>query len=258
MPGLPQAFSLFGGQAAGDLANLFGSSDWEDALKQAQQTAKGDITQGYGSAIGAQQPIAKTGVGAYQNLAGKFAAGGFAQPNATPYTLDGGNVLNDPTYKAQMESGVNAINSGAEGKGDLFSSTNEKNLEKFGQDTFAGRENALFGQGFAANTEAAQQNAQNAATQFGEGLQIAQPGIKATDNLSSLFTDQGNTLAKNDLLGGQIRGTGINQAANSLGSLFGSAGGDTADYFGHQNDPSIQQPGGISPEMLASLFGMVA
>jgi len=207
-----------GGGILGGIADIWGGNEAADAQKAAQNAARNDLNTGYTTATGFQQPIYDTGINNYTGLSDKYAAGGF--------NLNPEDVFKDPSYQAQMRSGVAAINSGAEGRGNLFSTGNQRALTGFGQDLFANREDAL-------------QNRLN--TRFQQGMQLSQPGFGAANNLSNLATEHYADLANNDLGSGSIRAGNIQNTTGAITGFLGdvSGGNDYQNYLA-----SLKKKGG--------------
>lgn len=244
LPLLAAAGVLGAGKLAGSVSDWLGGDDAAKAQKAAQAKARGDITTGFDEAKGYQKPVYDRALGQYGSLSDKYNAGEFSNPKMSAYdggkfSYDPNEVFNDPEYKAQMRAGTDAINGGAASKNLLFSGTNARDLTKFGQDTFAGRSDALRDRdyqqftgdrdfGFNANNTAFNQNAQSNSTAFNEGLGLTSPLAGATAGLTGLATGEGNALANNDIGSGEIRAGNINNTAGAIGGLAG----DLADIGG--------------------------
>lgn len=204
------------GGAVGLATDIYGSNKQKEALARAQAAARSDLTQGYADAQGYQQPIYDIGTGAYADTASKYKAGGF--------NLNPEDVFKDPEYQAQMRSGNAAINSGAESKGNLFSTANQRSLTNFGQDVFAGRSDEL------------QNRLDN---RFNQGMTVAQPGFHAADVSSANAVSRGQDFANNSLGSGVIRAKNIadvnasvGEFGESLGSSFGGGAGGLTSKLG--------------------------
>jgi len=236
------AGALGAGKLISGITDIFGGNKAADALKAAQANARNDLTAGYGEAKGYQKPVYNTALGNYTGLSDKYAAGGFQNPHMDPYKFDPQSVFQDPEYAAQMKAGTEAINSGAENKGLLFSGVNDRDLTKFGQDTFAGRSDDLYKRGFDATNTAYNQNAQNNLTSFNEGQQLTQPLTGATNQLSNLSTNEGTAFADNSLGSGQIRAGNVLRTSNALGGMAGDLSGIGADYLQNLGMPGVRQP----------------
>lgn len=193
------------GAGIGLYSDISTSNKEKEALAKAQAAARSDLTKGYADAQGYQQPIYDIGTGAYADTASKYKAGGF--------NLNPEDVFKDPEYQAQMRSGNAAINSGAESKGNLFSTANQRSLTNFGQDVFAGRSDEL------------QNRLDN---RFNQGMTVAQPGFHAADISSANAVSRGQDFANNSLGSGVIRAKNIGDVSAATGEFAESAG----SYFG--------------------------
>lgn len=217
------------GKIGSELTDIFGGNAAADALKVSQGKARTDLTQGYNAAKGFEQPLYDTGKGNLTDLSSSYASGQFKNPTMTPYQFDPQSVFKDPEYGAQMRAGTDAINNSAEAKGRLFSGANDKALDQFGQDTFAGRSNDLYNRGFNAQNTAFNQNAQSNLSNFNEGNTLAGYAPGAASHLADLSTGQGNALAGNDLGSGQIRAGNILRTSNAIGGGLSDLAGIGSD-----------------------------
>lgn len=231
LPLLAAGGALLGGELLGGISDILGGNAAADAQAKAQRGARKDLLAGYQQGQGYQQPLYDVGLQNYQNLSSGYAAGNFNTPHMNPFTFDPQSVFQDPEYKAQMHAGQQAINTGAQAKGTLFSGANDRDLTSFGQDIFAGRSNDLYKRGFDANNTAFNQNLAGNAQNFNMGMDLANPGIGAANNLTSLAVGQGQDLANNSTGMGNIRAQNINNTAGALGGLGTRAGGLAADYL---------------------------
>jgi hypothetical protein len=153
-------------------------------------------------------------------------------------------LSNDPAYKAQMASGVEAIDRSAASRSMLNSGGTLKGLNRFGQnladqsmDSILNRNNILAGYGL----NAAQANATVGTAATGG---INNTLLQSTLGRSSAYQQKGQT--NSDLYGG------LGGAAGELvGGLFGNKGGQypgyTGGYFGGGNPLT-------DPNQLAGLF----
>lgn len=204
LPLLAAGLALGGASAINSGLNYFGAKSAGQAQRKAQGRARTDLTAGYDQAKGYQQPLYDTGMGQYQNLAQRYGAGDLINPHMDPYKFDPQSVFQDPEYAASMRAGTEAINSGANANSMLFSGTNNRDLQQFGQDTFAKRSDALYNRGYNAQNMAFDQNSRTNLTDFNMGMGLANPGIGAANSLTGLAQGQGQDLANNSLGTGQI------------------------------------------------------
>jgi hypothetical protein len=216
-----------GGKVLGGLSSIFGGDAGAEAQQQGISNAKTDINTGFDAAKGIENPIYQTGLSNLNTLSDKYNAGGFSNPTMRPYKFDPQSVFSDPEYAAQMKAGTDAINGGAEKKGTLFSGANDRDLTKFGQDTFAGRSDDLYNRGFNATNTAYNQNSQNNATQYNEGAGLTNFLPSAANNLSNLNTQQGENLGNLDLTAGGANGSTAINTGNTIGNTVSGQGGLT-------------------------------
>lgn len=249
LPLLAAAGVLGGASLANSALNYFGSQGAASAQRRAQGKARTDLTAGYGEAKGYQKPLYDTGMGQYQNLSDRYSAGGFANPHMDAYKFDPQQVFQDPEYQASMRAGTEAINSGANANSMLFSGTNARDLQQFGQDTFGRRSDTLYNRGFNAQNTAFDQNARTNLADFNMGNTLAQPGIGAANNLTNLAQGQGQDLANNSLGTGQINAQGIQNQYGAIGQGLTDLGNIGADTFLGYGKPGVNQPsagGGVN------------
>jgi hypothetical protein len=242
LPLLAAAGALGGASLIKSGIDIYGGNKAARAQRKAQGKARTDLSQGYSDAQGFQQPIYDTGVKNYTDLSAKYAGGGFDNPKMDAYKFDPQGVFQDPEYQASLRAGTDAINGGANANSMLFSGQNQRDLSQFGQDTFAKRSDALYKRGFDATNTAFDQNAKSNLTNFNMGIDLAQPGIGAADNLSTLAQGQGQDLANNSLGTGQIRAGNINNTSNALGKGLTDLTNIGAMTAANWNNPNIFQP----------------
>ena len=233
--------SSLGGKALGSISDIVGGDMAKNRLLNGLSDARNDLSQGYGEAKGYEKPVYDTALGAYTDLNAKYKAGGFSNPHMDPYKQDPNAVFQDPEYQAQMRAGTDAIDNSAQAKGMLFSGAANRDLTKFGQDTFAGRSDALYKRGFDATNTAFNQNAQTNAANFNMGSSLMSPLSGATTNLANLATGEGSVLADNDINRANVKAGGILRTSGALSSLGQDAGGMGADYLAG-NMPKTFQP----------------
>lgn len=223
--------ALLGGQLLGGVSDLLGGNAAADAQRRGQRNARADLTAGYGQAQGFQQPIYDTALGNYQNLSQGYAAGNFQNPHMNPFQFDPQSVFQDPEYKAQMQAGSDAINTGAQAMGTLFSGAADRDLTKFGQGLFSQRSDALYNRGFDAQNTAFNQNLAGNQQNFNQGMSLVNPLAGAAGSLTDLAVGQGQDLANNSMGTAAIRAQNINGTANALGGFANKAGEVGADLL---------------------------
>lgn len=236
------AGAQIGGKLLGGISDIIGGDRAAAALKKAQGKARSDLTQGYGQAQGYQRPIYDTGLKNYTNLSNDYASGRFANPHMDAYRFDPQSVFQDPEYQASLRAGTDTLDASASKGSMLFSGQHAKDLQQFGQDTFAKRSDMLYDRGFNAQNTAFNQNAMSNLNNFNMGQNLVQPLSGAASNLSNLAMNQGQDLANNSLGSGQIRAGNILRTSNALGGMAGDVGSGAADYLLGKGTPSVRQP----------------
>lgn len=198
------------------VANIWGGNKVKQAQSAANNQARSDLTQGYDEGKDTQQPIYDTGLKNYTSLSDSYASGKFDNGHMDPYKFDPQSVFQDPEYQAQMNAGGDAINGSAQNGSMLFSGQNSRDLTKFGQDTFAGRSDALYKRGYDANNMAFDQNSRTNLNNFNEGNSLVQPLAGSANQLTDLSVMKGGDLSNNDLAAGAIRTGNINNTTGQL------------------------------------------
>jgi hypothetical protein len=248
MPNPISALSGLGSTLFSGGADIVGNTMATNRLRSANTKARNELVGGYNQAQGYQQPIYNTALQNYSNLSNQYAAGNFNNPKMTPYQFDPNSVFQDPEYQAQMRAGTEALNSGAQAKGRLFSGANQKDLMRYGQDVFSGRSNELYNRGFNAQNTAFNQNLLGSGQNFNQGYQLTNPLAGAASSLTNLAGERGSDLANLALSRGNINANKINQMAGTIGNMGQKIGGAGADYFSGGG-------GGGSANGLGSLLG---
>lgn len=214
------------------VTNWIGGDKAAKALKGAQGKARNSLTQGYDEARGFQQPIYDTALGNYQDLSGDVAGGKYDMARMDPYKFDPNSVFEDPEYQASMRAGTQALDASANAGSTLFSGAHQKDLQQFGQDTFAGRSDELYNRGFNANNTAFNQNLAGSGQNFNQGLALTNPLAGAAGNLTDLSVMQGGDMANLDLGSGVIRANNIMNTSNAIGGMGAAHNNNKADFFG--------------------------
>ncbi|HEY8994272.1 MAG TPA: hypothetical protein VIM71_06410 [Lacunisphaera sp.] len=220
------------GNLASGATDFFTAGAQADAQRKGLRNARSDLNAGYSEAQGFQRPIYDTGVKNYTNLSDAYGRGEFDPGRQTPFQFDPQSVFQDPEYQASMRAGTSAINSGAAGRGMLYSGNTLADLSRFGQDTFARRSDALYDRGFTAHNTAFNQNLQRGNMLFGQGMDLARPGFAAAGNLSNLATSRGSDLANINMGMANVRAGELGRKASAAGGLFGDLGEGWDQYLG--------------------------
>ena len=163
-----------------------------NAQNQGAQQAMGALNQSYGQAQQYQQPYYQQGIQSLSQLAQGLQGG---QYSTTPYNPSNFNFQADPGYQWQLQQGNNAIQSNAAAGGIQLSGATLKALQKYGQ----GLANKTYNQAFDRfNTGAMNQyntSSQQAQQRFVNTAQLAGYGQSAANNISTMASNQGQSLA---------------------------------------------------------------
>lgn len=222
------------GNVAGGVTDFLTAGAQADAQRRSLRNARSDLNTGYDQAQGYQQPFFDTGLKNYTNLSDAYGRGEFDPGKQTPFKFDPQSVFQDPEYQASMRAGTNAINSGAAGRGMLYSGNTLSDLNRFGQDTFAKRSDALYDRGFNAHNMAFNQDLARGGQMFNQGMSLAQPGFGAANNLSDLATGRGSDMANISMGMGNVRAQELGRRASALGGMFEDVGVGADSMLGRQ------------------------
>lgn len=196
-----------------------------NAQNQGAQQAMGALNQSYGQAQQYQQPYYQQGMQSLSQLAQGLQGG---QYSTTPYNPSNFNFQADPGYQWQLQQGNNAIQSNAAAGGIQLSGASLKALQRYGQ----GLANQTYNQAFDRfNTGAMNQyntSNQQAQQRFGNTAQLAGYGQSAANNMSTMASNQGQSLASLYGSMGANTAAGImgqaNQVGNEVGGLLNLGG----------------------------------
>jgi hypothetical protein len=233
------AITQAGAGTVNGVANIWGGNLAAKAQKKAQRKARTDLTKGYAEGEGFQQPIYDTGLGNYQGLSGGFASGKYDIAKMDPYAFDPNSVFQDPEFQASMKAGTQALDASANAGSNLFSGAHQRDLQEFGQDTFAQRSDALYDRGFNATNTAFNQNLIGSGQNFNQGLALTTPLGTAAGKLTDLSVMEGQDLANNSVGSGVIRANNINNTTTGLTDINSNLANSANSYFGGQK---VQQP----------------
>lgn len=222
------------GDIATPILGALGTTSAGRAQRNGLNAAMGQLQTGAKSATGYQQPIYDQGLQQSQNLAGRYNAGGFAQPTSTAY--DPGqfnmNFQEDPGYQFALSQGLKQVQGSAAQSGMLHSPQTTAALTQRAEDIAnqqyqnvyerqrgAYESDRNFGQN--AQKTAYDQNAQNLSTQFNQGQALANPLYSSANNLSNIQSGLGSNLAE---LEAQKGGVNANIAAAPYAATAGALG----------------------------------
>lgn len=228
------------GEIAGGIADLYGGNKASNIERRATRKAGKYLDQGYGTAIDLARPMQERGQQDYMNLSDRYASGDFRSPDQSAYRAGGFNydpnsVFDDPEYKANMRAGTQALESGAAGKGMLFSGNTGRALQKFGQDTFANRSDELYGRArgefqddrdfdYAAQNRAADFNAANRARDYEMGSGLAAYAPESLDRSLNLNLGRAQAKADTELGVGGIRADAWRSGGRKVGRGLAALG----------------------------------
>lgn len=241
---MAQSGAQLGGKIFGGVSDIIGGNKAANAQKRGLRNARSDLTQGFDQAQGFQQPIYDQSLGAYSNLGDRYSAGDFSMGKMSPFEFDPQSVFQDPEYQASMKAGNQAISSGAQARGMLYSGDTLQDLNQFGQDTFARRSDALYNRGFNAQNTAFDQNYKSNLADFEMGQNLAAPLQGAANNLSDLATNRGSAMADNSLGRGDVRAQNILRTSGAIGGMAGDIGSGMSDLMAKYKLPGVNQPKG--------------
>ena len=228
--------SVFGDLAGGGIDLLSGNKA-SDIQRKATRRAGQLLDTGYGQSLDLARPMQERSQQDYMNLSDRYREGDFRNPDRQVF--DGGkfdynpnDVFNDPEYKAQMRAGQESIESGAAGKGMLFSGNTGRALQKSGQDIFANRSDELYrrnrgefetdrGFNFNAENRAYDDNAANRTSDFAQGSNLAGYAPEALDRSLNLNLGRAQAQADTELGVGQIRSDAWRSGGRKAGQLAG-------------------------------------
>jgi hypothetical protein len=252
---------MAGGQAIGGIAGAIASNAASKRQVAAADKAMGAISTSYDKAQGYQQPYATAGLqglGQLQNNNYNVATPGIYQPGEQQpqYQADQFNYQQSPGYNFALQQGQNAVTTSAAGRGAALSGATLKALSKFG----TGLAQQDYGNEFNRYMQGRQQNAAEYNTQlgqyntnrtFGAGQQqqdylnrnqqstqgygrafdLAGIGQSAANNLGTMATNYGDSLAglygqRGNAQAAGIMGVGqgINQIGQGISSGMNLAG----------------------------------
>lgn len=220
------------GNIAGGVTDLFTSGAQADAQRRGLRNARSDLNAGYTEAQGYQRPVYDTGIKNYTNVSDAYGRGEFDPGRMSAFEWDPNQVFQDPEYQASMRAGSQAINSGAAGRGMLYSGNTLSDLNRFGQDTFARRSDALYGRANDARNTAFNQNLQRGNMLFNQGMDLAQPGFAAGNNLTDLATNRGTDMANISMGMSNVRAQELGRKSSAMGGMFSDLGAGADEYLG--------------------------
>lgn len=229
------------GELLGGIADLYGGNKAANIERRATRKAGGYLDKGYGSALDLARPMQERAQSDYMNLSDRYGRGEFRSPDQAAYrakefSYDPNAVFNDPEYNASMRAGTQALESGAAGKGMLFSGNTGRALQEYGQNLFAKRSDELYNRArdeyqnnrdfdYTAQNRAYDTNASNRAKDYEMASGLASYAPEALDRSLNLNLGRAQAQADTELGVGGIRsdawrsggrkvGRGVNAAAN--------------------------------------------
>ena len=244
----PLTIGALGAYGAGELVKgitgAVGAVGAARAQRRGISRAQGKLKSGYDAATGTLQPFQSTAMGDYNRLSGDVGAGKYdlADPGSykeSEFHWDPNSVFSDPEYKAQMESGTEAINSGAAAKGQTFGGTNLRDLTKYGQNLFADRSDALYGRtrsahefdntmGFNSFNSGFSNKLAARNANYGAARDLAQYGPQSTEALANLQYGYGQGAGNLDINQGNANANGILGTTGAIGNTFSDLGQATS------------------------------
>lgn len=225
------------GDVIGAGVDLFTGNKASNIARRATRKAGQYLDEGYGSSLDLARPMQERSQADYMSLSDRYGKGEFRNPEMEAYHAGGFNfdpnqIFQDPEYQAQMRAGTQALESGAAGKGMLFSGNTGRALTQFGSDLFANRSNELYNRGrqayesdrdfdFGAVNRAYDVNAQNRARDFEQGSQLASYAPEALDRSLNLNLGRAQAKADTELGVGNIRSQAWRAGGRKAGEMLG-------------------------------------
>ena len=227
------------GDLIGAGVDLFSGNKASDIERKAQRKAGKYLEEGYGSALDLARPMQDRSQEDYFNLSDKYRSGAFKSPDAQKYqaksfSYDPTSVFQDPEYQAQMKAGNQAIESGAAGKGMLFSGNTGRALQEAGQNLFAKRSDELYNRArgnfendrnfdYAATNRAYDANVANRNADFRMASELAGYAPEALDRMENLNLGRAQALADTELGVGSTRANAWRGGGRKAGQITSGA-----------------------------------
>lgn len=233
MPVLSTAIGL-GLAGASAASKAIGSSKAAGAQQTGAQQALALQQQEQRNAIQTQQPYADLGTQSANNLAARLAtpgAGllqGFNEQFTAP-TLE--QAQNNPGYQFALQQGTQALDQSAAAKGNLFSGTQGKALQEFGQGL--GEQNYQQVYNNAMNEYLNRFNIfnTNQGNEYNRLMGGTNVGQNAANTEASIYTNSGNAQAQQ-----------INNAAAARASGYAGVGNAISGGLNYGADVALQTP----------------
>jgi len=223
------------GDIIGQGVDLFGGNKAANIERRATRKAGKFLDEGYGGALDLARPMQEQSQGDYLDLSRRYGEGDFRNPDQQKYQggsfdFDPSDVFRDPEYQASQRAGNQAIESGAAGKGMLFSGNTGRALQQSGQDNFAKRSDELYNRGrqafesdrgfdYDAANRAYDTNAENNALEFSQGNALAGYASPALDRSIDLGLGRAQAKADTELGVGGIRSDAWRSGGKKLGRM---------------------------------------
>lgn len=226
--------------------------------RRAAEAGQRQLTSSYDQARGYQQPYADAGkVGLDRMVSGNYDVN---VPTATgvpgPYQAQGFNYAQDPGMAYRMQTGMDAINRSAAGRGVGLSGSTLKALNRFGQElgtqeygnafnrymqgrgqdladyqTNLGQSRDVWGQA----KDVYGMGAEQAQRRYGRASDLGQMGFQTAGNMSDLASNYGANMAGLTGARGQAMAQGRIGAANSITRGIEGLADAPGDYMSAMN-----------------------
>jgi hypothetical protein len=220
------------------ILGAFGTQSAGEEQRKYANAAMDRLKTGYGDANALLNPIYKQGLGAFQGLGDKYAAGGFNAPHMDPFQLN--NFQTDPGYEFTKSQGEGAILGRAAAGGMAHSPQTTKAL--MGYDTGLANQtyNDIFNRQKNASDTAFNQNLAGSGQNFQQGMSLSQPAFSAANTMGQNNIGLGEGLSGIEQQKGQIASQ---LAMNPFSAASGTLGGLTSMFNPMAAGSSLLQGG---------------
>lgn len=182
-------------------------------------------------------PYAAMNTGGGQYPLSSVQGTGFLAPfNAAFNRPDPNQIANDPSFKFQMDEGVQALERSALARGTALSGGQMKALTQYGQGLASTFDDKYYGRAKGEYDTARDIFNQNKQSQYGVLADQRNAGQQAATNQSDVALGQGNSQAAGEMRNGSIYGNLVNNAGK-----LGAQAYDQWDYNRQMNQQYGQQ-----------------
>ena len=190
------------------ISGVIGSNQIAETQNHAIDTATATSNKYYNEAKGYQQPYADMGLADTQKLNQQVNNGDFIDKSQFQFSQ------NDPGYQYQLAQGNQAVQQNAASMGQMFSGATMKALSKYGNNMA----NQSYQQAYSRYQDQRNFNQTNLNNRYLQMNNLSNMGINANNNLTTMTTNQGQTLAGLDLARGNVN---AQRVASNVGNTQG-------------------------------------